>query len=93
MIAFFIFSIADDVVIAFEPLIFEGSVCKIHIHIPVNELLKTKHKPHWDVKEEREFEAANPGPGICEALKLGRPDDWTDPSEHKKERLGVMAFR
>ena len=30
---------------------------------------KAKHTPPWDIKEEREHDAANPGPSISEALK------------------------
>ena len=30
--------------------------------MPVKSFLKAKRKPHWDIKKEREFEAANPGP-------------------------------
>ena len=76
----FIFYTVDDDVMAVVPQVNEASVCKIHIHMPVKEHWKSKHKPHWDVEEEREFEAANPGPGISDALRAGRPGDWTDPS-------------
>ena len=47
---------------------------------------KAKHTQPWDIKKEREHEAANPGPSISEALKQGRPAAWTDPSEKKERR-------
>ena len=85
----FIFYTVDDDVMIVVPQANEASVCRIHIHMPVKEHWKSKHKPHRDVEEEREFEAANPGPGIREALRAGRPEDWTDPSEGKVRKPGA----
>ena len=59
------------------------SVKAFHIHILIDKRLKDMHTPPWDIKQEREHEAANPGPSIAEALKEGRQDDWSDPSEMK----------
>ena len=73
---FFILCLVDDDIINVEPLAFEDSVFDLHIHIPASDLPKTKHKPQWDVKDEREFEAANPGPADDSGPLQGSKDLW-----------------
>ena len=89
LVRLFIFHTVDDDVMVGVPQVNEASVCRVHIHMPVKEHWKSKHKPHWDVEEERDFEAANLGLGVSEALRAGRPEDWTDTSEGKVRKLGA----
>ena len=49
-------------------------------------LRKDKCTPPWDLKKEREHEAANPGPSISMALMQGRSVTWQDPSSKKALR-------
>ena len=49
-------------------------------------LRKDKRTPPWDLKQEREHEAANPGPSISMALLQGRSATWQDPSFKKALR-------
>ena len=71
----------------------ESSVIVLHIHMLQDKIMKLKHTPPWDVKQEREHEAANPGPYIVEALMEGRQDDWADPSEKKERQPGGKVIR
>ena len=45
-----------------------------------------RHTPPWDLKQEREHEAANPGPSISRALMQERTEAWEDPSDKKATR-------